>query len=103
MDFLLNGYFTFQETVTEEIAIKSIESIENHYINGAQVKSLDRERLGKALGKQVRDRRSFFSALNDLKKLVTDTYADYNKALKERPPHYLRDKLNQLFNTLRRA
>ena len=99
MEFLLNGYFTFQEIVTEEVAIKSIESIENHYINGAQVKSLYRERLGKVLGKQLRDRRSFFSALNDLKKLVTDIYADYNKDLKERPPHYLRDKLNQLFNT----
>lgn len=52
---------------------------------GVQVKRVDRERLGKLLGREISRRTSYLKALDDLDDRVTEIYKRYNKALIERP------------------
>lgn len=99
-------YFTFRgyrrishKPFEEEDAYLMIDTLQKHYESGAPVKSLDRERLGKVLGKQIKNRQAFFKELKELRSLVEEIYELYRKLLKDRPPIFLRDKLNELFNT----
>lgn len=100
MYFTFRGYRRFShKPFEEEDAYLMIDTLQKHYESGAQVKSLDRERLGKVLGKQIKNRQAFFKELKELRSLVEDIYELYRKLLKDRPPIFLRDKLNELFNT----
>lgn len=100
MLFIFKGYRRFsQKPFEEEDAYLMIDTLQKHYESGAQVKSLDRERLGKVLGKQIKNRQAFFKGLENLRSFVEFAYGLYRKLLKDRPPVYLRDKLNELFNT----
>lgn len=100
MLFIFKGYRRFShKPFEEEDAYLMIDTLQKHYESGAQVKSLDRERLGKVLGKQVKNRQAFFKELKELRSLVEEIYELYRKLLKDRPPIFLRDKLNELFNT----
>lgn len=100
MNFIFKGYRRYaQRPVEEEDAYLMIDTLQAHYNGGAQVKTLDRERLGKILGKQIKNRRAFLLGLTELRKLVEGVYLYYHKLLQDRPPTYLRDKLNELFNT----
>ena len=98
--FIFKGYRRFShKPFEEEDAYLMIDTLQKHYESGAQVKSLDRERLGKVLGKQIKNRQTFFKGLENLRSFVGFAYGVYHKLLKDRPPVYLRDKLNELFNT----
>lgn len=100
MYFTFRGYRRFShKPFEEEDAYLMIDTLQKHYESGAQVKSLDRERLGKVLGKQIKNRQAFFKELKELRSLVEEIYELYRKLLKDRPPIFLRDKLNELFNT----
>ena len=100
MLFIFRGYRRFShKPLEEEDAYLMIDTLQKHYERGAQVKSLDRERLGKVLGTQIKNRQAFFKGLEELRSLVEGVYEFYRKLLKDRPPIYLRDKLNELFNT----
>lgn len=100
MLFIFKGYRRFShKPFEEEDAYLMIDTLQKHYESGAQVKSLDRERLGKVLGKQVKNRQAFLKELKELRSLVEEIYELYRKLLKDRPPIFLRDKLNELFNT----
>lgn len=100
MYFTFRGYRRFShKPFEEEDAYLMIDTLQKHYESGAQVKSLDRERLGKVLGKQVKNRQAFFKELKELRSLVEEIYELYRKLLKDRPPIFLRDKLNEFFNT----
>lgn len=100
MLFIFRGHRRFShKPLEEEDAYLMIDALQNHYKVGAQVKSLDRERLGKVLGKQIKNRQAFFKGLEELRTIIEGVYEFYRKLLKDRPPIYLRDKLNELFNT----
>lgn len=100
MLFIFKGYRRFShKPFEEEDAYLMINTLQKHYESGAQVKSLDRERLGKVLGKQFKNRQAFFKGLEELKEVIEGVYEFYRKLLKDRPPIFLRDKLNELFNT----
>lgn len=100
MLFIFKGYRRFShKPFEEEDAYLMIDTLQKHYESGAQVKSLDRERLGKVLAKQIKNRQAFFKGLENLRSFVGFAYGVYHKLLKDRPPVYLRDKLNELFNT----
>ena len=100
MLFIFRGYRRFShKPFDEEDAYLMIDTLQKHYESGAQVKSLDRERLGKVLGKQIKNRQAFFNGLEELRTIIESAYEFYRKLLKDRPPIYLRDKLNELFNT----
>lgn len=100
MLFIFRGYRRFShKPFDEEDAYLMIDTLQKHYESGAQVKSLDRERLGKVLGKQIKNRQAFFNGLEELRTIIEGAYEFYRKLLKDRPPIYLRDKLNELFNT----
>lgn len=100
MLFIFKGYRRFShKPFEEEDAYLMIDTLQKHYESGAQVKSLDRERLGKVLGKQIKNRQAFFKGLKELKKVMEGVYEFYRRLLKDRPPIFLRDKLNELFNT----
>lgn len=79
------------------------DTLQTHYKEGAQVKSLDRERLGKVLGKQIKTRQAFLRGLEELRSFIGSVYEFYHKLLMDRPPIYLRDKLNELFSTSKEA
>lgn len=98
-DLLVKGYVFSHKPFAEADAYVIIDELKAYYEGGAQVKSLDRERLGKVLGRQIKSRSSFFTGLRDLRALVEVTYKEYNKLIHERPPLYLRNRLNELFNT----
>lgn len=100
MLFIFRGYRRFShKPFEEEDAYLMIDTLQKHYESGAQVKSLDRERLGKVLGKQIKNRQAFFKGLEELRSIIEGVYEFYRKLLKDRPPIYLRDKLNELFST----
>ncbi|WP_299282553.1 AAA family ATPase [uncultured Porphyromonas sp.] len=100
MYFTFRGYRRFShKPFEEEDAYLMIDTLQKHYESGAQVKSLDRERLGKVLGKQIKNRQAFFKELKELRSLVEEIYELYRKLLKDRPPIFLRDKLSELFST----
>lgn len=100
MLFIFRGYRRFShKPFDEEDAYLMIDTLQKHYESGAQVKSLDRERLGKVLGKQIKNRQAFFKGLEELRSIIEGVYEFYRKLLKDRPPIYLRDKLNELFST----
>lgn len=100
MLFIFRGYRRFShKPFEEEDAYLMIDTLQKHYESGAQVKSLDRERLGKVLGKQIKNRQAFFNGLEELRMIIEGAYGFYRKLLKDRPPIYLRDKLNELFST----
>ena len=100
MLFIFKGYRRFShKPFEEEDAYLMIDTLQKHYESGAQVKSLDRERLGKVLGKQFKNRQAFFKGLEELKEVIEGVYEFYRRLLKDRPPIFLRDKLNELFNT----
>lgn len=100
MLFIFRGYRRFShKPFDEEDAYLMIDTLQKHYESGAQVKSLDRERLGKLLGKQIKNRQAFFNGLEELRTIIEGAYEFYRKLLKDRPPIYLRDKLNELFST----
>jgi len=98
-DLLVKGYVFSHKPFAEADAYVVIDELKAYYEGGAQVKSLDRERLGKVLGRQIKSRSSFFTGLRDLRDRVGVTYKEYNKLIHERPPLYLRNRLNELFNT----
>lgn len=79
------------------------DALQTHYKEGSQVKSLDRERLGKVLGKQIKTRQAFLRGLEELRSFIGSVYEFYHKLLMDRPPIYLRDKLNELFSTSKEA
>lgn len=79
------------------------DALQTHYKVGSQVKSLDRERLGKVLGKQIKTRQAFLRGLEELRSFIGSVYEFYHKLLMDRPPIYLRDKLNELFSTSKEA
>lgn len=83
----------------EEDAKIIINGIREFYNNGAQVKGIDRERLGKALGKKISDRSAFLSGLDDLENQIVEIYSEFYKQLKERPIGFFTPRLNQLFRT----
>lgn len=100
MLFIFRGYRRFShKPFEEEDAYLMIDTLQKHYESGVQVKSLDRERLGKVLGKQIKNRQAFFNGLEELRTIIEGVYEFYRKLLKDRPPIYLRDKLNELFST----
>lgn len=98
-DLLVKGYVFSHKPFAEADAYVIIDELKAYYEGGAQVKSLDRERLGKVLGRQIKSRSSFFTGLKDLRDLVEVIYKEYNRLIHERPPLYLRNRLNELFNT----
>ena len=98
-DLLFKGYVFSHKPYAEVDAYVIIDELKAYYEGGAQVKSLDRERLGKVLGRQIKSRSSFFVGLRDLRDLVEVIYEEYNRLIHERPPLYLRNRLNELFNT----
>lgn len=98
-DLLVKGYVFSHKPFAEADAYVIIDELKAYYEGGAQVKSLDRERLGKVLGRQIKSRSSFFVGLRDLRDLVEVIYREYNRLIHERPPLYLRNRLNGLFNT----
>lgn len=100
MLFIFKGYRRFShKPFEEEDAYLMIDTLQKHYESGAQVKSLDRERLGKVLGKQFKNRQAFFKGLEELKEVIEGVYEFYRRLLKDRPPIFLRDKLSELFST----
>ncbi len=100
MLFIFKGYRRFShKPFEEEDAYLMIDTLQKHYESGAQVKTLDRERLGKVLGKQFKNRQAFFKGLEELKEVIEGVYEFYRRLLKDRPPIFLRDKLSELFST----
>lgn len=95
----LSNYYSGRLPFPEEDAYTVVDALKAYYESGEHVVALDRERLGKVLGRQIKSRSSFFVGLRDLRDLVEVTYKEYNRLIHERPPLYLRNRLNELFNT----
>lgn len=95
----LGNYYSGRLPFPEEDAYAVVDALKAYYESGEHVVALDRERLGRALGRQIKSRSSFFTGLRDLRNSVEAIYKEHNRLIHERPPLYLRNRLNELFNT----
>ena len=95
----LNSYYSGRLPFPEEDAYAVVDALKAYYESGEHVVALDRERLGRALGRQIKSRSSFFTGLRDLRNFVEAIYKEHNRLIHERPPLFLRNRLNELFNT----
>lgn len=78
-----SSYFlnpTDQDRIT-----RTIDLLKEYYEEGNQVRQLEKEYLGRALGKKIRTRAAFFSGLDSLQKTVNETFKNYERTLKDRP------------------
>lgn len=100
LSFMEKGYSHYlHKPFSKEDSYQIIAALQAYYEGGAQVKSVDRERLGQIFGKKIKNRYDFLNHLDGLKSEIDDIYDDYNKTLYERPSLHLLNKLVELFDT----
>ena len=100
LSFKEKGFRNYlNEPFSKEESYQIITALQAYYEGGAQVKSVDRERLGQIFGKKIKNRYDFLNHLDGLKSEIDDIYDDYNKTLYERPSLHLLNKLVELFDT----
>ena len=84
LSFMEKGYRNYlREPFSKEESYQIIAALQAYYEGGAQVKSVDRERLGQIFGKKIKNRYDFLNHLDGLKSEIDDIYDDYNKTLYE--------------------
>lgn len=77
-----------------------IQGLIEYYNGGAQVKAVEREQLGKVLGKRIQNRQKFLHSLEELNSLIKKEYSEYLVISNHRATQLFMFKIFHHFNII---